>query len=503
MANKRFSHGLTKNQCIPLTITGYTAEGSGVGRWVPDEADTANTAAAEEASLRPSKEPKEPKEEGQARQTGQAGQRGLTVFVPRAAKGDRLLVRIVKPEKTYAFGIIQEILEPSPDRVAPDCPLTGKCGGCVYRHISYPAELQAKEQRVRDAMERIGGLENVTIREILGSPHSLRYRNKAQFPMGLDENGELVMGFYAPHTHRIIPCRDCLLQPESFRLAMEAVTLWQKETGASVYNESTGQGLLRHLYLRWGQETGEILVCLVANGQRLPKEDRLVELLRQQVPGLRSVVLNQNRENTNVVLGKACRTLWGEDSIADRLCGLTFRISPLSFYQVNREQAQRLYQKAAEYAGLTGRETLLDLYCGTGTIGLSMAAQAGKVIGVEIVEPAVKNARENALRNGITNGEFFCADAGTAALELEKRSIRPDVVVLDPPRKGCAPELVDTVARMQPQRVVYVSCDPATLARDLRRFQEQGYFTREMTPVDMFPRTAHVETVAWLARSKE
>lgn len=453
---------IKKNDRIELEITGYTAEGSGVGRW-----------------------------------------QGMAVFVPMTAVGDRLETRVLKVAKTHAFGKIEQILQPSPERVAPDCAYFSQCGGCVYRHLSYDAELRAKQQRVKDAVTRIGGFPDLPVREILGAEQSDGYRNKAQLPIGRGPDGEIILGFYANHSHRIVSCDQCRLQPPAFAAAMDAFREWARLSGDEPYDEQTGKGRLRHLYLRQADATGEVMVCVVVNGNGVHKEPELVELLRKKVPGLKSVVINSNRERTNVVLGKKNRVVWGQDHITDRLCGLEFHISPLSFYQVNRTQAERLYQKAAEYAGLTGKETLLDLYCGTGTIGLSMAGSAGRVIGVEVVAQAVEDARENAVRNGIENAEFFCGDAAEAAAKLRARGEKPDVVILDPPRKGCAPELLETVAQMQPQRVVYVSCDPATLARDLKRLAELGYEPQELTPVDMFPRTAHVESVVFLNKLKE
>ena len=448
-----------KNEVHTLSITGYTAEGRGVGRLL-----------------------------------------GAAVFVPGAALGDTLNVRILKTEKTYAYGKIEEIRTPSPDRIAPDCPQFGKCGGCAFRHLRYEAECRAKEQRVRDALERIGGCDPDLVQPIHPAASPDRYRNKAQFPLGLDENGRLSAGFFAPHSHRIVPCEDCLLQPEVFRSAVRAVKRWHRETGESVYDEGTGKGRMRHLYLRAAMGDGGVMVCLVVNGSAVHNEPRLVELLREAVPGLQSVVLNTNTKRTNVILGPSSRTVWGEDHLTDTLCGLRFSISPHSFYQVNRDGAERLYEKAAEYAALSGNETLFDLYCGTGTIGLSMARKAGRLIGVEVVEQAVADARENARRNGIENAAFFCEDAPKAAARLKAQGVRPDVVVLDPPRKGCGEALVRTVSEMAPRRVVYVSCDPATLARDLKTFSACGYTLREATPFDLFPRTAHVECAAWLSR---
>ena len=452
---------LVKNQIIPLDITGYSAEGSGVGHF-----------------------------------------EGIAVFVPLAAAGDRLEVKILKAAKNCAYGKLERIVSPSPDRIVPDCPQYAKCGGCVYRHITYKAELRAKQQRVQDALERIGGIRSALLRPIAGAEQPDHYRNKAQLPIGRGADGNVSLGFYATHSHRIIDCEECLLQPAEFAGAMRAFREWERKTGDEIYEEATGRGRLRHLFLRRAQATGEVTVCLVVNGNGVHDEPGLAALMQKYVPGLAGVVINCNREKTNVILGQKYRTVWGRDTITDELCGLRFRISPASFYQVNPQQAEVLYGIAARYAGLTGSETVLDLYCGTGTIGLSMAAKAGRVIGVEIVPEAVADAKKNAAENGIANAEFLCADAAGAAAELQSRGIRPDVVILDPPRKGCDAPLIASVAAMDPKRIVYVSCDPATLARDIRLFGQQGYGLEEASPVDMFPRTAHVETVVQLSRKK-
>lgn len=450
---------LKKNQIIELNITGYTAEGSGVGR---------------------------------------CG--GVAVFVPLAAAGDVLQVKILKTAKSYAFGKMERILVPSPDRLDPDCGSFRTCGGCVYRHIRYEAELRAKQQRVQDALERIAGFHFTVLKPIIGAENPDRYRNKAQIPIGAGAGGEVTLGFYASRSHRIVDCGECLLQPEVFAGAVSAFREWQRSARESVYDEATGRGRLRHLFLRFAEATGEGMVCIVVNGNGVHGEEELVKLLRKRVPGLKSVIVNSNRERTNVILGQKNRTVWGQDFITDELCGLRFRISPASFYQVNRRQAERLYAAAGQYAGLTGSETVLDLYCGTGTIGLSMAKDAARVIGVEIVDQAVEDAKQNAADNGIENAEFLCMDAAKAADMLKNRGEKPDVVLLDPPRKGCSPELIETVSQMAPSRVVYVSCDPATLARDLKLFAAKGYKTMEATPVDMFPRTAHVECVVLMSR---
>lgn len=450
---------LKKNELHEIEITGMTAEGNGVGRV-----------------------------------------EGIAVFVPGAAAGDRLRIRILKTAKTYAVGKLEEILTPSKDRIESDCPVSLQCGGCAYRHITYSEELHAKETRVRDALVRIGGMQNPEIQPIVGSQNVNGYRNKAQIPLGKDKQGNLIAGFFANHSHRIVPCTHCALQPKPFEQALVAFLEWANQSGESVYDETTHKGKLRHLYLRVAQGTGEVMVCVVVNGNGLKGEESLVTLLRERVDGLKSVLINNNREDTNVVLGRRFRTVWGQDFITDKMYGLQFRISPMSFYQVNHDQAEKLYALANDYAGLTGKETVLDLYCGTGTIGLSMASRAGRVIGVEVVEQAVENARGNAKLNQIENAEFLCMEANEAAQQLTQRGENPDVVVLDPPRKGCTPELIHTVAGMSPPRVVYVSCDSATLARDLKLFQELGYATGPITPVDLFPRTKHVETVILMTR---
>lgn len=448
-----------KNEIVEIEITGMTTQGAGVGHY-----------------------------------------QGMAVFTPLTAPGDVARVRVVKAAKNYAYGRLEELVSPSPDRMEPDCPCFAQCGGCCYRHITYEAELGIKEARVKDALTRIGGFRSLPVRPILGADSRDGYRNKALLPLGTKKDGSLSMGFYAVNSHRIVDCEDCRLQPEEFNRAMGAFREWAAAYGDPVYDEATHSGRMRRLYLRKGEMTGQILACVVVNGNGLHHESELIEALKQAVPGLASVVVNSNRERTNVALGQKCRTIYGMDTIEDTLCGLRFKLSPLSFYQVNRTQAERLYEVAARYAGLTGQELLLDLYCGAGTIGLSMAGMARRLLGVEIVPQAVENARENARLNGIENAEFFCGDAGEAARMLAERGERLDVIVLDPPRKGCSPDLVRTVAEFGPKRIVYVSCDPATLARDLKLFAELGYPPVEAMPVDMFPGTAHVETVVLLSK---
>lgn len=448
---------LKKNDIINLNITAMSSEGAGIGR--TDD--------------------------------------GLAVFVPMSAVGDRLSVRILKVKKTLAYGKIEGIIKPSQDRIDSVCTVSRLCGGCVYNHISYEAELSYKEKRVADAISRIGGI-TTKINPIVGGEKPCRYRNKAQIPVGLGIDGKVAMGFFSRHSHRIVDSMDCMLQPEVFLTASKILRDFIEENNVSVYDEQIHTGLVRHLYLRYGEATDELMVCIVINGDKIPDEAELVSRFTSELPNVKSIIINSNKEKTNVIVGSKFRTVFGEDYITDMLCDLKFLISPQSFYQVNRRQAERLYGIAREYACLQGNETLIDLYCGTGTIGLSMAKNCKELVGVEIVPKAIEDAKKNAVNNGITNARFICADAKDAAAQLEKEGIKPDVVILDPPRKGCDSELINTVAKMLPKRVVYVSCDPATLARDLKLFAELGYVTQEVTPVDMFPRTSHVESVACL-----
>ena len=419
---------------------------------------------------------------------------GMAIFVPLTAVGDTARVKILKVKKTYAFGKLTEIIEPSPDRAENRCPTFSQCGGCVYRHISYAAECRIKTDKVYEAIKRIGGVD-MPPQPIICSEKTEHYRNKAQYPIA--EDG--AAGFFAFHSHRIVKCPDCALQPEIFSRITAACTDWIRDNNIRIYNEEKHAGLLRHIYIRIAEESEEIMVFAVINGKTLPCADEFVSRIKS-VCGekVKSIGININTEKTNVILGEKCRILYGEEYITDILCGVRVRLSPLSFYQVNRATAERLYKKAAEYAAPAGK-TVLDLYCGAGTIGLSMANAAQKIIGVEIVPQAVTDARFNAGLNGISNAEFICSDAAGAAAELAKKGIKPDVIIVDPPRKGCSAELIGTIAEdFKPEKVVYVSCDPATLARDIKIFGEKGYTFKEYTPVDMFPRTSHVETVCLL-----
>lgn len=424
---------------------------------------------------------------------------GFAVFVPGSAVGDRLLVRAVKVQKSYAYGIIEEVLEASPDRVDPGCPVYRQCGGCSLRHISYEAECRLKQRWVSENFRRIGGIETETL-PILPSPRQQGYRNKAQYPVRAGADGAPVMGFFSRRSHRVVPCVSCLLQPDLFEEILTELTAFCRRYRISPYHEERHTGLLRHVCLRMGEATGQVMVCLVINGRELPHEKELCRMIAGRFPSVSSLVVNSNTERTNVILGQSCRTLWGRDYIEDILCGVKVRISPLSFYQVNREGAQGLYRTAAEFAGLSGDETLLDLYCGTGTIGLSMASRAGRLIGVENVPAAVENARENARENGISNARFLCADAAKAARALRLEGLSPDIVVVDPPRKGCDAALLDTLAGMSPKKIVMVSCNSATAARDCALLTQKGYRVEKLRAVDMFPRTAHVECVALLQK---
>ncbi len=442
---------MKKNDEIILNITDYTAEGSGVGKY-----------------------------------------EGMAVFVPLTAVGDTARVKILKVKKTVAFGKLMEITEKSNCRTENDCSAFSRCGGCVFRHISYESELKAKKQRAYETVKRIGGID-LKPQPIIYDKES-RYRNKAQYPV----NNEGKVGFFATHSHRIIPCGDCLLQPEIFKTITSIIEKWIKDYSISIYNEEKHKGLLRHIFIRLAEATGEIMVCLVINGDRLPAPSELISALKNNVgENLKSVQININTKDTNVIMGEECHTLYGEDYITDVLCGVKIRLSPLSFYQVNRTMAEKLYRKVAEY-GEVQNKTILDLYCGAGTIGLSLCHKAKRVIGVEIVPEAIKDAKFNAEANGIENAEFYCEDATSFA---EKTNLKPNVVIVDPPRKGLTPQLIETIAKKySPERVVYVSCDVGTFARDIKIFGEMGYKSTEYTPADLFPRTSHCEVIGKLTK---
>ena len=429
---------------------------------------------------------------------------GEAVFVPNTAPGDEARVKIVKDCGRYAFGILDQLLTPSPDRVEVDCPAAGPCGGCSLRHLSYKAELQAKHENVTDAFRRIGGLD-VPVLPTVPSPEVDRYRNKVQFPVGRDKNGQPCIGFYAGRTHRIVPCPDCKLQPGVLNEIGNALCAFFAAHGIQPYDEESGKGLVRHIFLRRGAHSGQIMVCLVCTRAKLPHSEELVAQLREQFPAIATILLNVNARNTNVILGSETHPLYGPGYLKDTLCGVPVQLGPLSFYQVNTLAAEQLYGIAAQYAQLTPDDLLLDLYCGMGTIGLSMVDHCRELVGVEIVPEAIESAKANAARMGdaiATKSRFFCADAGAAATRLAAEGLRPDVIVLDPPRKGCDEATLSAVIKMNPQRVVYVSCNPATAARDAKWLEAQGYRTEKVQPVDLFPRTRHVECVIALSKGE-
>ena len=449
---------LIKNQIYEATVTDYTAEGQGV-----------------------------------------AHIEGCAVFVPNAIAGETVRVRIEKAQKTWAAGKIVEILEKSPHRVNRECPVAKLCGGCDFWHMDYEEEARLKAHRVKSCLNRMGGetLEEVPI---LSAPTCYGYRNKAQYPVAA-KKGRAYAGFFRAGTHDVVENKRCRILPEETDAVKDAVMDYVNQHRVSVYDETAHRGLLRHIYVRRGVVSGQVLVCLVCNGDKLPKVEELLKRLKT-IPGFTTLVLSVNTKKGNAVLGDRFITLYGPGYIEDTLCGLNFRLSPRSFYQVNHHQAQRLYQAAIEQARITKDDLVLDLYCGVGTITLAMASAAGKVIGVEVIPQAVEDAKDNAKRNGIENAEFFCGDAGQAALELEKNGVKPDVIVVDPPRKGLNADTIEALHRMSPRRIVYVSCDPATLARDVALLKERGYELQNAMAADLFPRCAHVESIVCLSRKE-
>ncbi|MBE6941905.1 MAG: 23S rRNA (uracil(1939)-C(5))-methyltransferase RlmD [Ruminococcaceae bacterium] len=422
---------------------------------------------------------------------------GCAVFVPNAIFGEICRIRIEKAAKTWASSKIVEIVERSPHRVNRACPVAKLCGGCAFHHMDYEEEIRMKAERVRTCLNRIGGEKLETV-PILAAPTCEGYRNKAQYPVSV-KKGRAIAGFFRAGSHEVVENQRCLILPEESDKIKDIVTAYANQFRVMPYDEKAHKGLLRHIYVRRGAVSGQILVCLVLNGRRLPKPDVLIERLKQ-VPGFTTLVISVNTKVGNSVLGDEFITLYGPGYIEDTLCGLNFRLSPRSFYQVNHHQAQRLYEAAIERAEITKNDTVLDLYCGVGTITLAMAKAAGKVIGVEVIPQAVEDARDNAKRNGVENAEFFCGDAGQAALELEKQGIRADVVVVDPPRKGLNADTIEALHRFSPRRIVYVSCDPATLARDVALLKARGYRVKDAVAADLFPRCAHVESVVCLTR---
>ena len=424
---------------------------------------------------------------------------GYTVFVEGALPGEKISVLIVKVKKNYGYGKLMEILEVSPERREPMCPVAKQCGGCQLQHLSYEAELVYKTKEVKDVMERIGGIKDVEVKPALGMEDPWRYRNKAQFPVGRGKDG-CAIGFYTKRSHRIVDTDKCFLQNECNDEIIGIVREFLNEFNIPLYDEEKHTGLVRHILTRIGRNSGEIMVCIVINGKKLPNSDILVERLKA-VEGVVSIALNVNKEKTNVILGQKIITLWGKDTITDSIDGIEFEISPLSFYQVNPVQTEVLYGKAVELAGLKGDETVLDLYCGIGTISLFFARKAKKVFGVEIVPEAIADAKKNAARNGITNVEFAVGAAEEVIPRLyEEEGITADIVVVDPPRKGCDEKLLETILQISPEKIVYVSCNPATWARDLVVLKAGGYALKEVQPVDQFSHSVHVEVVSLLQK---
>ena len=429
---------------------------------------------------------------------------GYTVFVKDAVIGDTVQAKIMKAKKNYGYARLMEIITPSPDRVEPLCPYARQCGGCQIQALSYEKQLEYKENKIRNNLIRIGGFseDELPMEPMIGMENPFHYRNKAQFPVGVDKEGNIVTGFYAGRTHSIINNRRCYLGVEVNEKILDIVVDYMEKYHVSAYEESSGKGLIRHVLIRYGFHSKEIMVCLVINGNRLPASEHLIEELRK-IPGMTSITMNVNRERTNVILGREVKLLWGQTYITDTIGNVKYQISPLSFYQVNPVQTEKLYGKALEFAGLSGGETVWDLYCGIGTISLFLAQKAKQVYGVEIVPAAIEDARRNAALNGIKNAEFYVGKAEEVLPEkYEKEGIYADVIVVDPPRKGCEESVLETMVKMQPKRIVYVSCDSATLARDLKWLCGKGYEIQRIVGCDMFGETVHVETVVLLSQQK-
>ncbi len=427
---------------------------------------------------------------------------GFTVFVKDAVIGDTVTAKIIKAKKNYGYGRLMEVLKPSPYRVKPKCEFARQCGGCQLQALTYDQQLVFKTNKVKGHLERIGGFTDIPMEPIIGMDELFHYRNKAQFPVGRNKEGKIVTGFYAGRTHNIIENRDCALGVAENKEVLDRVIAHMEKYGIEPYNEATGKGLVRHVLIRYGYFTKEVMVCLILNGNKIPKEEQLVKSLCE-IPGMTSITINVNKKHSNVILGEEIRLLWGQEYITDRIGDISYQISPLSFYQVNPMQTQKLYAKALEYADLHGQETVWDLYCGIGTISLFLAQKAKFVRGVEIVPAAIENAKENVKLNGLENTEFFVGKAEEVLpREYKKNGVYADVIVVDPPRKGCDETLLETMIEMNPERIVYVSCDSATLARDLKYLCERGYELRKVCPVDQFGMTVHVETVVLLSHKK-
>ena len=429
---------------------------------------------------------------------------GYPIFIEGAILGEKVKVLIVKVKKNYAYGKLLEVIEPSSERVEPKCGIYKRCGGCTVQHMSYKKQLDYKFERVKDCITKIGGLSEKLVKYPIGMDNPERYRNKVQLPVGMVK-GKLNIGFYASRSHNIIDLDTCLIQDKVADRVTNLARQWMLKYNiqpASVDGVFSKKGLIRHIMIRKGFTTNEVMVVLVATKDKVPYINEFINEIVEKIDGIKSIVLNVNKENTNVILGQECITLWGEDTITDYIDHFKFNISPLSFFQVNPVQTEKLYSKALEYAGLTGEETVFDAYCGTGTITLFLSQKVKKVYGVEIIEPAIINARENARINNIENAEFFVGKSEEVIPELIEKGIVPEVIVVDPPRKGCDIKLLEAIGKAKPEKVVYVSCDPSTLARDLKILEEQGYKTEEVQPVDMFPMTSHIENVTLLIKEQ-
>ncbi len=450
---------LTKNQVIKVNITSMSSDGNGIAKYD-----------------------------------------GITVFVPFSAVGDVLEVKVVKLHKTYVFAIISDIIAPSESRVAPECKIYGKCGGCCFAHMTYEAELLAKHAFVEHAMQRIGNI-NTHVNNVLPSPNKMRYRNKVQYPV-CEVKGSVQSGFYASRSHRIIPCDDCLLQPKMLNEIAKTCCCTFENYGVKIYDEETNTGLLRHIYLRHAEKSGKVLLCLVINGKSLPNESFILNDILTAHPQIETVVININTNRTNVILGKKCKTIHGNGFIKDELCGVPVKLGAMSFYQVNTQGAELLYKTAADMAQLSSNDVLLDLYCGTGTIGLAVMkrTQCKKLVGVEIIPEAVESAKQNALQMGVDNAHFICASTSSAVQTLIDSKLLPTAVVLDPPRKGCDEITLSAVVEMAPKKIIMISCNVATAARDVKYLSSKGYTVFAITPVDLFPRTKHIECVVLMSR---
>lgn len=452
---------LRKGQQIEIGITGLSSDGKGIGR-----------------------------------------HEGVAVFVPGTLPGEEVSITVQQVKKSFATGRLKSVLKPSKERVEPRCPVYDQCGGCQLQHISYQGELREKQQQVKDALERIGHLKNVPVLPAMGAESPWNYRNKMQVPVS-GKKGKLHIGCFAAATHQVIDVDDCFIQKEKNNEIARVVRQWMEKYRIPAYDEDKGIGMIRHIMGRVGVHTGEIMVCLVTAVEILPRTKELVRMLKVAIPGLKSVVQNVNKRSTNVILGNKTKLLYGKPTIKDKIGPLKFNISAQSFFQVNSEQAERLYAKALEFAALTGKESVVDLYCGTGTITLFLARKARQAIGIEIVPSAIRDARKNAQANRVENAKFILGDAAVEMPNLVEQGLRPDVVILDPPRAGCEEKVLAAIVKVRPERIVYVSCNPATLARDLAYLDKYGYSTVKAQPCDMFSRTHHVETIVLMSRAKE